>query len=149
MYSLVNGENEKNYLMGFVYRVVWVLKALSITLSETVNFWEIYHRVMYIAPSSGHISLNFNMPLKWILRRFDVVLWCLEWEYRTFERLMEIHSNPPYYTLALNNVFNALLVLNWHIFLTSTLNSHTTYSLDNTWVHSHTTHEQSASCPEL
>ena len=49
---------------GFVYRVVWALKAL-------------FHRVMYIAPSSGHISLNFNMPFKLILRRFDVVFWCL------------------------------------------------------------------------
>ena len=29
-----------------------------------------YHRVMYRAPSSGHISLNFNMPFKLILRRF-------------------------------------------------------------------------------
>ena len=31
-----------------------------------------YHRVMYKAPSSGHISLNFNMPFKLILRRFEV-----------------------------------------------------------------------------
>ena len=30
---------------------------------------------MYIAPSSGHISLNFNMPFKLILRRFEVVFW--------------------------------------------------------------------------
>ena len=40
-----------------------------------------YHRVMYISPSSGHISLIFNMPFKLILRRFEVVFWCLEWEY--------------------------------------------------------------------
>ena len=39
---------------------------------------------MYIAPSSGHISLNFNMPFKLILRRFEVVFWCLEWECCTF-----------------------------------------------------------------
>ena len=39
-----------------------------------------YQRVMNIAPSSGHISLNFNMPFKLILRRFKVVFLCLEWE---------------------------------------------------------------------
>ena len=61
-----------------------------------------YHRVtgmyMYIAPSSGNISLNFNMPFKLILRRFEVVFWCLEWEIENgvlFERLMEIHSYLP------------------------------------------------------
>ena len=47
---------------------------------------------MYIAPSSGHTSLNFIMPFKLILRRFDVV-----WSENAAlsERLMEIHSNPP------------------------------------------------------
>ena len=29
---------------------------------------------MYIAPSSDHISLNFNMPFKLILRMFEVVV---------------------------------------------------------------------------
>ena len=29
--------------------------------------------VTYIAPSSGHISFNFNMPFKLILRRCEVV----------------------------------------------------------------------------
>ena len=43
---------------------------------------------MYIAPSSGHISLNFNMPLKlFFLRRFEVVFWCLEWECCTFWKI--------------------------------------------------------------
>ena len=94
-------------LMGFVYRVVWGLKALWIILSETIDFLrklhktllgcprKFYHRVMYIAPSSGHISLYVNMPFTLILRRFEVVFWCLEWEAALFERLMEIHSNPP------------------------------------------------------
>ena len=85
-------------LMGFVYRVVRILKSLWILLSETIHFLRklhktnifgmptkiLYHRVMYRAPSSGHISLNFNMPLKLILRRFEVVFWCLEWECCTF-----------------------------------------------------------------
>ena len=51
---------------------------------------------MYIALSSGHISLNFIMPFKLILMRFDVVFWCLGSENAAlFERLMEFHSNPP------------------------------------------------------
>ena len=33
---LVNSEKKKN-LMGFVYRVLWILKALWIVLSETIN----------------------------------------------------------------------------------------------------------------
>ena len=88
--------------MGFVYRVVWDLKALWIFLSETINFLrklqsikltfsgcprKFYHRVMYIAPSSGHIALNCNMPFKLILRRFEVVFWCLEWECCTFWKI--------------------------------------------------------------
>ena len=54
-----------------------------------------YHRVMYTAPSSGHISLNCTMPFKLILRRFEVTFWCLEWECCTFERLVKLHSNSP------------------------------------------------------
>ena len=64
--------------MGFVYRVrfVRVLKALRIVLSETITIFrklhetnisicppKFYHRVMYIAPSSGHELLNLNLPL--------------------------------------------------------------------------------------
>ena len=53
--------------MGFVYRVEWVLKAMWTILSETINIVrklhettifgmppKFYHRVMYLAPSSGH-----------------------------------------------------------------------------------------------
>ena len=28
---------------------------------------------IHVAPSSGNISMNFNMPFKLILRRFDIV----------------------------------------------------------------------------
>ena len=34
---LVNGENKKKSLMAFVYRVLWILKALWIALSETIH----------------------------------------------------------------------------------------------------------------
>ena len=46
-----------------------------------------FTRVMYIAPSSGHIFLKLNMPFKLILRRFEVVFWCLEWECCTFWKI--------------------------------------------------------------
>ena len=94
MYSFGKWWKWKISLMGFIYRVVRVLKALWIFLSETINFSEkiaikltfswcprkFYHRVLYIAPSSGHISLKSYMPFNFILRRFEVVFWCLEWE---------------------------------------------------------------------
>ena len=37
-----------------------------------------YHRD--IASSSGRIYLNLKLPFKLILRSFEVVFWCLEWE---------------------------------------------------------------------
>ena len=42
----------------------------------------LYHRFMYkcIAPSSDHSLLTLNLPFKVILRRFEIVFWCLEWE---------------------------------------------------------------------
>ena len=72
--------------------------------------WKFYHRVMYIAPSSGHISLDFNMPFKMILRRFEVVFWCLEWECCTFERLGEIHLNPPILYYGFNSYWSVPLL---------------------------------------
>ena len=56
-----------------------------------------YHRFKYIAPSSGHISLNFNMPLKLFLRTQVLRLFSDVWSENAalFDILMEIHSNPP------------------------------------------------------
>ena len=60
----------------FVYRVLWIPKALWIVLSQTINILinkilgcpqEFYHRFTYIAPSSGHSLLNLNVPFKVIL----------------------------------------------------------------------------------
>ena len=96
MYSFGKWWKLEFSLICFVYRVVGVLKALWIFLSETINFLrklhktmppKFYDRVMYIAPSSGNISLNFNMPFKFILRSFEVVFWCLEWECCTFWKI--------------------------------------------------------------
>ena len=44
---------------------------IKLTLSGCPR--EFSHRDMYIAPSSGHTSFNFNMPFKLILRRCEVV----------------------------------------------------------------------------
>ena len=50
------------------------------------------------APSTGEPLLNLNLNFKWILRWFDVVFWCLEWECCTFKRLMKIHCVGPIFT---------------------------------------------------
>ena len=56
---------------------------------------ELHSRVMYIAPSSGHISLKFDMPFKLILRSFEGFFYVWSENAVLFVRLMEIHSNPP------------------------------------------------------
>ena len=53
---------------------------------------------MYIAPSSGHGWLNPYLPFYLSLRRFEVTkpfsdVWSENAAH--FERLKEIHSNPP------------------------------------------------------
>ena len=64
--------------MGYVYidRVLWILKALWIVLSETINILrnlkkenggcpqEVYHRFMYQASSSDNSLLTLNLPFK-------------------------------------------------------------------------------------
>ena len=44
------------------------------------------HRFLYIAYFSDHSLLTLKLSFKVILRRFEVVLWCLEWEYCTFQK---------------------------------------------------------------
>ena len=39
---------------------------------------------VYIAPSNGEPLPNLNLPFKWILRKFEIVFYCLEWECSTF-----------------------------------------------------------------
>ena len=96
-------------------RVVWVLKALWIVWSTTINILrklhtfsgypqKSYHSFMYIAPSSGHglMKLYLTSRLIWGDLRLFSDVWS---ENAAFsERLKEIHSNPQYYTtcMALN-----------------------------------------------
>ena len=48
---------------------------------------DFYHRFVYIASSSDHSLLTLNLPFKVILRKFEVVFWCLEWEWWTFQKI--------------------------------------------------------------
>ena len=136
-------------ITGFLNRVIWVLykpcesfclkpstfreNCINLTFSGCPR--KFYHRAMYIAPSSAHISLNFNMPFKLILRslrRFEAVFWCLEWECCTsFKKLMEVHSNPPTLLwLEVNNDFWGLPYLS--IFISFNL-YHTYISFEFLW----------------
>ena len=122
----------KIYLIGFVYRVVRVLKALWIFFFFWNHpvFWEncikltfsgcprkFFHRVMYIPPSSGHISLNFIMP-------FEVdsnEVWCcflmsgvrmLYTFLKDWWNFIQIHQ---YYTMAL--ICYIFMMIEWMILL--------------------------------
>ena len=78
--------NSKSPVNRFVWSIFWE-NSKKITFLGCPR--KIYCRFMYIAPSIGE-------PLIALLRRFEVVLWCLEWECCTlFKILMKINSNPP------------------------------------------------------
>ena len=83
--------------------------------SEIWGPQEFYHRFMYIAPSSDHLLLTVIPPFKVILRRFEVVFWCLEWDHQcTFwkdqGKLIQIHQ---YYTIMVS-IISAGLSRAWH-----------------------------------
>ena len=73
---------------------------------------EFYHRFMYKAPSCDHLLLT-----KVILRKFEVVCWCLEWEKCTLKRdSMKINSKPPIQCYGFDPLFFLLLLhrdFNW------------------------------------
>ena len=46
-----------------------------------------YHRFMHITPSSVRSLVNLNVPFKLILKRFEIIFWCLEREWCTFEKI--------------------------------------------------------------
>ena len=65
--------------------------------------WELSHRDMYIAPSSGPTSFNFNMPFKLILRRCEVACFLMSGVkilhfLKDWWKSIPIHQN---YTMAL------------------------------------------------
>ena len=98
----------------FVYRVVWVLRALWIILSETINMLrklhktnifgmpqKICHMFMYIAPSSGHELFNSNLHFNLIQRKLKVVFWYLGYkECCTFWKIDGNSFKSTNYTVA-------------------------------------------------
>ena len=133
--------------MGFVYRVLWILKALWIDLPETINILrklqenkisgcprKFYHRFMYIAPSSGELLPNFNLLFKGILRRFEVIFWCLKWEcckQSCLKNLWKFIQIRQYYTMALviglnineNKKYRLQNLVLWHACIRSVIYS--------------------------
>ena len=100
------------------------LRKLHIKLTFSGCPRKFYHRVMYIAPSSGHISFNCNMPFKLILRRCEVVFWwctCLEWECCTFWKIdgNSLKSTNKYYMYTCTHVtyYVHLYGFNYYYFL--------------------------------
>ena len=77
---------------------------------------------MYIAPSSGHISLNCNMPFKFILRRFEVDFWCMEWECCTFWKIDGYSFKST----------NTILWLQWCTLIVDGYSSHVTVQVFST-----------------
>ena len=66
---------------------------------------EFYPGFMYRAPSSDHSLITLNLPLKAILRSFEIVFWCVEWECCAFQKIDEqsfISTN----TMALWKIIN-------------------------------------------
>ena len=81
-------------MYNLLNRVLWVLKILVLCFVWNFEYLrklhrtnilrmprKFYHRFMYIAPSSVLcIEWTLICLFKLILRRFEVVFWCLEWE---------------------------------------------------------------------
>ena len=82
-------KKKKVWWVKLFIRVLWILKALWIVLSETINILRKLHEtnisgmpppppnffmvvivLCKLAPSSGHALLNLNLPCRLILRRF-------------------------------------------------------------------------------
>ena len=100
------------FRMDSVYRVLWILKNIDDfreerVFSEIINIFEkfkkqtygggcqlFYHRYKFIAPSIGHSLLTLNLSFQVILRRSELVFWCLEWEYCTFWKVDENSFKP-------------------------------------------------------
>ena len=104
-----------NSLMGF-YRVLWILKSLGNCFVWNHQYyekfapppphWEFYHRFMYLAPSSDCSLLTLSLPFKVILRRFEVVFWCLEWECCIFQEIDENSFKSTYTILQFNSTLS-------------------------------------------
>ena len=92
--SLISFMNSNSFVNCFVWNHQYFEKFAHIFLGGGGR-QKFYHRFMYIASPSHYSWLTLNMPFRVILRRFEVVFWCIEWECWLFKRLLKIYSNPP------------------------------------------------------
>ena len=86
------------------------------------NF-KFYHRFMFIAPSGDHSLLILKLPFKVILKTFEVVFWCLEWEWCTVKKIGETSFKST----------NTLLALTWLQFLNEGVLFNFTWCHHNQW----------------
>ena len=104
LYSFMNSKCLVNY---FVWNCQYFEEFENKLIKKLIKFSAgpqiFYHRCVYIAPSSDHSLLTSNLLFTVILRKFEVVFWCLEWECCTFQKIdlcIQIHQYM-YYTMAL------------------------------------------------
>ena len=75
-----------------------------------------YHRFMniHLPPSSVEPLPHINLPWnKWIVRRFEVVFWCLEWECCTFRKIYENSiKSTNYYNYGFNTCNTKTTIFN-------------------------------------
>ena len=94
--------------MGFVYKGLWILKALWIILSETIHILgKLQQKINFSGyPPKSIIGLctllNLNLPFKWILllKGFKVLMSEVRMlhVFKDWWKFIQIH---PYYTMAL------------------------------------------------
>ena len=97
------------------FKALWIILYETLTIKKKKSIvkclgasQKFYRRFMYIAPSSGEPLPNINWTCKWIVRRFEVVFWCLEWECCT---LFKSTNTIFYYGFTLNSL--GLMKLLW------------------------------------
>ena len=108
--------NKKKSVMNFVYRVLWILKAVWIVLSETINILRnlppppkkrgmppiILPYIYVIAPSSDHSFLSLNLPFK-LMSGVRILHFSKDWW-----KFFQIHQ---YYAMAIYNHSVSLLLI--------------------------------------
>ena len=118
---------KKNPYWVLLIRVLWILKPCELFCLKPSIVWKIckkktthkflgwpgecYHRFMYIALSTDNSLLTLKLPFKVILSICEVVVWCMEWEWCTFKRLMKIDPNPPILYHGFKNLLDMKLML--------------------------------------
>ena len=109
-----NEKFEKSYLLNGLSNIVKIFSLVSKNILH-IFFWVQCSFKAYIAHSSGRSLMNLNLPFKSILRWFEVVFWCLQWECCAFEKdWWKFIQIRKYYTMAL---ITKLLLSSFPLFL--------------------------------